>query len=97
MALVKKQVPSLLFENEIAVKIYNAIISYNSDINWAGFQYFLELYEIDDIEYYTDAMILIKHSITDAYKEIDNKKEKGKSINEKAMEMIKAKGLFGGN
>ncbi len=91
---MKIEEPTLLFENELVIKIYNAIVGYNNDIDWTGFSFFCELYDIKDIEYFADCLTIIKHTINNTYEKIEAQKQKGIDINKKANEIMKSKGLL---
>jgi len=52
------------------------------------------LYEIEDIEYAAEAIVLIKSTINKFYDKIEEDKKKGSSINSKALQILEAKGYL---
>lgn len=84
------------FINELALEIYNYCVDNNNYISPDWFEYWIAEYGVEEVSYMAHAMNIIKHTILGFDDEIDNIKNKGKILSNKALELMKASGKFSG-
>jgi predicted transcriptional regulator len=87
--------PEFEFVNNIALEIYNYCADGNQGISADWFEFYIDLYNIEEIEYMAKAMHIIRTTMSNFDGELDKIKKQGQDINRQAEEIMKGLGVMG--
>lgn len=86
--------PELMYENHLALKIYNIVADGNQGLNPDWFEFCIKLYNIEDVVYFFEALFTIRSIISNFDDEIKNLKNKGEEINNEVVNILQKSGKF---
>lgn len=86
--------PEELYINSLALNLYNKCSDGNSGISAEWFEFYINLYNIDEVEYLAEALHIIREEVNGFDDKLEKIKTEGEKINNEAEEIMRRMGVL---